>query len=99
MGGSAGANISCAVTLSIIEKEPELKPRGLIVACASTIHPSIIPEEYKDFWHPERLVDSALLDRKSMMACMGRYHRFRIFLPDHVFTRFPFYSSVCNFVL
>jgi acetyl esterase/lipase len=74
MGGSAGANLSCAVTLSVIEKEPELKPRGLVVACASTIHPSIIPEEYKDFWHPEQLIDSAMLDRKSMMTCMGMYN-------------------------
>ena len=78
MGGSAGANLSCAVTLSVIEKEPGLKPRGLIAACASTIHPSIIPEEYKNFWHPERLADSAMLDRKSMMTCMGIYHNFRV---------------------
>jgi acetyl esterase/lipase len=77
MGGSSGANLSCAVTLSMVGKEPGLKPRGLVVACSSTIHPSIIPEEYKDFWHPEQLADSAMLDRKSMMTCMGTYRDLR----------------------
>jgi acetyl esterase/lipase len=73
MGGSAGANLACAVVISVVEKEPILKPKGLIMACSCTIHPSVIPEEYnkKEFWDPERLADSALLDRESMMTCMG----------------------------
>jgi acetyl esterase/lipase len=70
MGGSAGGNLSAAVTLSLID-QPELKPRGIIVACASTVYPTAIPEEYKSFWHPEKLPDAAMLDRTAMMTAMG----------------------------
>jgi acetyl esterase/lipase len=70
MGGSSGGNLACATTLSIID-EGEPKPRGLIVACATTIYPSEIPEEYKSFWHPEQTLDAAMLNRAAMMPCMG----------------------------
>lgn len=72
MGGSAGANLACAVVLSVIEKEPFLKPSGLVMACASTIHPSVIPNEYnnKEFWDPERLADSTHSNRITSLVAL-----------------------------
>jgi acetyl esterase/lipase len=70
MGGSAGGNLSIAVTLSVLH-DPTLKPNGVISACSSTIDPSVIPEEYKSFWQPDRLLDSAMLNRKAMEPCFG----------------------------
>jgi acetyl esterase/lipase len=70
MGGSSGGNLAGAVTLSIID-EANHKPRGVIVACASVVYPTVIPEEYKSFWHPERTLDAAMLNREAMMPCLG----------------------------
>jgi acetyl esterase/lipase len=70
MGGSAGANLACAITLSLVD-EPEIKPRGLIVACSSTIDPKAIPDQLKSFWHPERFLDAAMLNREAMTPCLG----------------------------
>jgi acetyl esterase/lipase len=72
MGGSAGGNLSTAVTLSLIN-EPDLIPQGLIVACATTIDPNSIPEEYLSFWQPERFLDAAMLNREAMTPCLGTY--------------------------
>ncbi|KAF2403807.1 hypothetical protein EJ06DRAFT_527408 [Trichodelitschia bisporula] len=69
MGGSAGGNLSAAVALKLAD-EPDVKPRGIVVAAASTVHPDFIPEEYKSYWHPERVADAALLNREAMMACL-----------------------------
>jgi acetyl esterase/lipase len=72
MGGSAGGNLAVAVALSVAG-DPKLKPQGVLCACASTINPDHIPEEYKSFWHPERLLDSAMLNRGAMEPCLGRF--------------------------
>jgi acetyl esterase/lipase len=77
MGGSAGGNLSTAVTLSVLD-DPKLKPQGLLCACASTIDPEHIPEEYKSFWQPEKLLDSAMLNRKAMKPCFGRFINLQI---------------------
>jgi acetyl esterase/lipase len=74
MGGSAGGNLSAAVALSLID-QPELQPKGVIVACATTIHPDVIPDEYKSYWHPELLADSAMLNRDAIKPCMGEWWR------------------------
>ena len=72
MGGSAGGNLSGAVALSFAG-DKELKPKGLIMACPFVIEPSQLPEEYKGWWHPERYLDAAMLNREAMMPCMGAF--------------------------
>lgn len=72
MGGSAGGNLSGAVALSFTG-DGELKPKGLIMACPFTIEPSQLPEEYKGWWHPERYLDAAMLNREAMTPCMDAY--------------------------
>lgn len=70
MGGSAGANLSAAIALKLCD-DAKLKPKGLIMACPFTCHPSVLPEEYKSWWHPERYLDAAMLNRAAMEPCMG----------------------------
>jgi acetyl esterase/lipase len=71
MGGSCGGNLAIAVTLSVVDN-PKLKPQGVLCACASTIDPDHIPDEYKSLWNPERLLDSAMLTRSAMKPCLGK---------------------------
>jgi acetyl esterase/lipase len=78
MGGSAGANLCLAVALSLLDEQKRLQPNLIVAACPSTIYPSAIPEEYKGLWHPEKLVDSAMLDRKSMMTCMSKLNNTQV---------------------
>jgi acetyl esterase/lipase len=70
MGGSSGGNLAGAVALSV---EANQKACGLIMACANTIYPTVIPEEYKSYWHPEQTLDSAMVSRDAMMQFLGTY--------------------------
>jgi acetyl esterase/lipase len=77
MGGSAGGNLAVAITLSLAD-DPKWKPQGVLCACASTIDPDCIPEEYRSYWQPEKLLDSAMLNRTTMKPCLGKSFVFLI---------------------
>lgn len=98
MGGSAGGNLTGGVALSIIDKEPDLAPKGVVIACASTIHPDVIPEKYRSLWNPERLADAAMLNREAMMPCMGMSEAFALDALE-LFTTFPDPNLTNTFIM
>ncbi|OCL07406.1 alpha/beta-hydrolase [Glonium stellatum] len=101
MGGPSGANLTCAVALSLANDEA-LKPQGLILACPFAIEPSCLPEEYQEWWHPERYLDAAMLDRKAMGPCVDAYNApptkplWSILLPPSLSTLPPTYLAACT---
>jgi versiconal hemiacetal acetate esterase len=73
IGGSAGDNLAIAVTLKVVTTPGLTPPKALLSSCTSSIEPSVIPEKYKEDWHPDEFLDSAFLDRKCMETCIGKH--------------------------
>jgi len=72
MGGSAGGNLTACVGLKYATN-PELRPSGLIVACAQTCDVSAFPEKYKRRFTPEKYTDSPLIGREIMLQAAEWY--------------------------
>jgi versiconal hemiacetal acetate esterase len=80
IGGSAGGNLAIAVALMIISTPGLSPPKAIISSCLSTCEPSVIPEKYRNDWHPEEYLDAAFLNRKCMETCIGRYLGLTLFV-------------------
>lgn len=77
MGGSAGGNLTACVGLKYTSN-PELRPAGLIIACAPMCDVNAFPEEYKKRFTPEKYTDSPMIGRGIMLQAVEWYAPARI---------------------
>ncbi len=70
MGGSAGGNLTAAVALKYATK-PDLKPQGLCIFVPATCDPSVLPDEYKARYTPERYADAPTIGNDLVRQARG----------------------------
>lgn len=72
MGGSAGGSLTASVGLKYCSNT-ELRPSGLVIACAQTCDVDAFPEEYKQRYTPEKFADSPMIGREIMLQASGSH--------------------------
>jgi acetyl esterase/lipase len=70
MGGSAGGNLTAAVSLKYAT-DLDLKARGLCIFVPATCEPSVLPDEYRARYTPDLYADAPMIGNELLTQARG----------------------------
>ena len=73
VGGSAGGNLSLTTTLKVLDDgDPSIRPKGVFALCpavAAIAAVDELPEELKQYEHPDAYEGTAMIDKAAVVTC------------------------------
>ncbi|KAK3717617.1 hypothetical protein LTR37_005684 [Vermiconidia calcicola] len=77
VGGSAGGNLSLTTTLKVLDDgDPSIRPKGVFALCpavAAIAAVDELPEELKQYEHPDAYEGTAMIDKAAVVTCGNAY--------------------------